>query len=61
MQGSCTKDNIVWAKGEKYSCCCCCCGKVIFNTENVYKCVEVFDQDEEWTVVLTIMLESNNI
>ena len=59
MQGSCTKDNIVWAKGEKYS--CCCCGKVILNAENVYKCVEVFYQDEEWTVVLTIMLESNNI
>ena len=33
-------------------------GIVILNTEKyVYKCVEVFDQ--EWIVVLTIMLESN--
>ena len=52
LQGSCTRYNIVWARGGGDI--VVIVGKVILNTENVSRFLTRI-------VVLTIMLESNNI
>jgi hypothetical protein len=52
LQGSCTRYNIVWARGGGDI--VVIVGKVILNTENVSRFLTRM-------VVLTIMLESNNI
>jgi hypothetical protein len=57
LQGSCTKYNIVWAEGGGGGGgggIVVIVGKVILNTENVSRFLTRI-------VVLTIMLESNNI